>query len=433
MPADEGGEGRLGGRAPLIGCGGVFAVLALLGFGVAPYAKLRAVEEQRAVELHLEAELAEQGLSVDAAALIPAALPSEDLARVTDALAIVEGLSADEKELIKLYWNGAFARPPDAVEAGAHLLAQPRRLGRAKAALRASLAPIGSALDLALRHESLGLDFERVGGMVQLEDLFRVRDLILALCGRAVLAQQEGRPRQAWADLARAAEVVIALREPSLVGFNLRVAWGAFVAEAVGAALGWGPPPEGPVRARLHAALERFDHEPELSHAMRGVVLFVLDCVPAQRAEGQELWLDDSDYQLPFLGDLKWSEHRLELLRFFAEATRVARLPFLEARDGLAALEERALRGGGLSRQSFAQFSVILDLALRTRSQVRMARTALYLAEAAGAGELPHDLPDPLLGDPGSRASRPIQWRRLGPRHGRLWCVGANGSDEGGE
>ncbi|HBP19599.1 MAG TPA: hypothetical protein DEA08_17640 [Planctomycetes bacterium] len=436
-------EGEKGPGFPWLGCLGALATLVGLGLGVGSFASGHAVEAHQQEEAALFAQLAADGLAVSPEALIPPPLPANDLDRLQSVLTRVEQLPSDEQAALELYRLEAFAKPKEEVFAGSdqeqQQLDDPALWKEATQRVQETLKEIGPDLDLVLQQPVVSFDVDWSKGFtIELPHLMPIKQLTLALCGRAILRVRQGRTAEGWRDLARAAELQARHREPTLISYLVKVACMGIVIDGVQKALEYGPPPPDAEWNRLDSALIQLDDPSNVTYAFQSELHCATSGLPLDVSQlgswmTQEFGGMGVAYRVPVFGRWKWSEHRLEYMRLMAEAVRATELEPLQAKDALLRLEQGVKGKGAITQMLFPALVKVVDRDLQHRASLRMARMGMHLARAVGEGELPRELPDPLLGDPTSPTSRPIQWRREGPRHGRLWCVSGNGSDEGGE
>ena len=440
---DDAERDRQGPGFPWLGCLGSLAILGGLSLGVGSLASGQAVEANGDEQAALFAQLAEEGLGVSSEALIPPPLPPEDLDRLQGVLTLVSQLPSDELAALELYRLEAFDLPKEEVFAGTDQeqlqLEDPRLWAEASERVQARLKGIGRELDLVLVQPTISFEVDWSQGFtIELPHLLPIKQLTLALCGRALLRVRRERVAEGWRDLARAAELLARHREPTLISYLVKVACAGIVVDAIRKTLAHGPPPPDAEWNRLDAALIQLDDPGNVTYAFQSEIHCATTGLPPDIGRldahlAQEFGGVGFAYRLPVVGRWKWSEHRLEFLELMAEAVRATQLEPLQARAALQKLERGASSKGPITQLLFPALVKVVDKDLQHRAALRMARSAMNLARAAGAGELSQELPDPLLGDPTSPSSSPIRWRREGARRGRLWCVSKNGVDDEGE
>lgn len=439
----EDAEGRKGPGFPWLGCVGALVTLGGVGLTVGSFASGQAVEAHAQRQSELFAQLEAEGLSVSSKDLIPEPLPPDDLDRIRAVLARASQLPADEQAALELWRLAAFALPKEEVLAGSEdeqeQLDDPAVWQSASKRAQETLRGIGRDLDLVLQREVVAFDVDWSQGFtVDLPHLMPIKQLTLTLCGRAILRARKEQVAEGWRDVARAAELLARFREPSLISYLVKVSCAGVVTDAISKLLEYGPPPPDAEWNRLDAALIQLDEPRNVTYAFQSEMHCATSGLPLDIGKldsymSQEFGGMGVAYRVPVLGRWKWSEHRLEYLELMADAVRATELPPHQAKAALQGLEQGVRGRGPITQMLFPALVRVVDRDLGHRAGLRMARTAMHLARAAGGGALPLDLPDPLLGDPTSQTDSPIRWRREGEKHGRLWCVSSNGSDEGGE
>ncbi|MGE0711072.1 MAG: hypothetical protein AB7N76_28705 [Planctomycetota bacterium] len=398
--------------------------------------------EQRAV---LEA-LAAEGLGADDAELFGAPSPAADLQSLRVAFSLVQGLSLDCKSALELHRGEAEDPPtgtwrPDARQR--QMLTDPEQWRQGTRDALQALVPLDAALDPVLAGgHPIHFDLDRSRGLsLDLSHVMQIRELVQVLCGRALQRARSGQAEAGWLDLTRAVELLSRWDEPYLLSYFLRVASFDHVADALQRLLRRAPPGAA-LAARLEQALSATEQPDELARVFRAELSIAIASFPTDAQapmQTMEQLLVPGDpalvaYRLPLWGRVAYAGARLDYVELMAEAVRAARLPAQQARRALEALSARAQQGerGPLAENLVPALNHGLARSLFHRGRLRLLRTALRLATDAGAGDLPDELPDPLLGDPTALGAAPLRWARSAPRRGRLWCVGDDGLDDGG-
>jgi hypothetical protein len=430
-------------RASRVGC----VIAALLGLaalgGLGSIGANHAVASKQSETDEVLAQLSADGLGISAEELAGPPVPQGDVDRIWRVLKAVEGLSEMEKGSLELYRIQAFVRGKPQLS----LLPEENDLLRdrqawareLKAALEA-LQGIGKDLDASLgKTLAFNLDWSK-GFTLQLPHLMPLRSLVTVLCGRALYRHQKGESRLGWTDMARALEVTLHYREPTLISGLVRMAMVDTAANSVVRMLRHGPPPEGPLGDRIEAALVALDNPDDVTYAFRGELLCGTQGLPdADQAlpDLAALFGESSMsfvYKVPVFGRLSYSSDRAEYVRLLAQAVRISRQPAHQALKALQAMVEGVEDKGTFAVMLLPALGKVVERFLSQAARLRMARTAILLTRQTGPkGELSELLPDPLLGDPTSDSSSPIRWQVDGPRRGRLWCAGNNRRDDGGQ
>ena len=266
--------------------------------------------------------------------------------------------------------------------------------------------------------------------------LFELREQLGGLAAAEALA---GRRDEAWRLALVQAELTRRQRDRSVLALMLRQVSAERCARVVPCLLAEvGPPPPG-LRAQLTRCLGELARPTRVAAALRLDLAYALSHLDAAGG-GEDDWVfpPPQRYRLPFLRRIDFSRVRTSYVELCGELIRAAQLPARAALERLRDLRAQPSRVAALPRRTLIDpLSHLIEGGLELRARLHLALSALALGAAdstCGYGpSLPLALPDPLLGDPTSPFGAPLRYVRDTPRTARLWCVGLDGRDEGGQ
>jgi hypothetical protein len=308
----------------------------------------------------------------------------------------------------------------------------PKTAAEAAGQVVAILTQHEARIDAALGME-IDYPLDRSQGFeAELPHLMELRQLVQALVIRATLAIRAGRPADAWADVERAVGLTRSVQSRNLIERLVRHALVGMSTQCLVELLRLGAPPGDARRGRLLASLQALEEREGYTLCMRGELEMALTSLPEEADRFLEKTVPKADRPpIPaFAMGPVYARWRADLVLLYGQLIRASTLPDHQVGPALAAVEASAPSSSMLVQLLFPSVSTSFSKEAQARTQLRLAQLALRLTEG---GELPPKAPPTLPRDPWLNDGAPLRYRRDGPKSGRIWSVGPDGTDDGGK